>query len=211
MPHRLDLATWNRRLHFDFFRSFDEPFFGVTSQVPCTGAYERCEAAGHSFFLYYLHATLSAVHEVTPFRYRIDAEGVMVHERVDASPTISRPDGTFGYAYVRYDADFEAFQATARAEVARVRAANDLHPSTSDDAVIHFSSLPWLNFTALSHPRPALTTAQAVPDSAPKVCFGKRHRAEGTLQMPVSVHVHHALMDGQHVAQFFEVLTERLQ
>ena len=29
----IDLATWNRKEHFEHFSAFDDPFFGVTVHV----------------------------------------------------------------------------------------------------------------------------------------------------------------------------------
>ena len=32
----IDIATWNRREHYEHFSAFDDPFFGVTVNVDCT-------------------------------------------------------------------------------------------------------------------------------------------------------------------------------
>ena len=37
----IDLATWNRKEHFEHFSAFDDPFFGVTVHVDCTRSYEE--------------------------------------------------------------------------------------------------------------------------------------------------------------------------
>ena len=89
MRHPLHLATWSRRAHFEFFRSFDEPFFGVCAEVDCTRAYETAKTRNCSFFLYYLHASLVAANMVEPFRYRILDGKVWVYDQVNASPTMS--------------------------------------------------------------------------------------------------------------------------
>lgn len=49
----IDLATWNRKEHFEHFSAFDDPFFGVTVHVDCTRSYEEAKAKGVSFSLYY--------------------------------------------------------------------------------------------------------------------------------------------------------------
>jgi chloramphenicol O-acetyltransferase type A len=41
-------------------------------------------------------------------------------------------------------------------------------------------------------------------DSAPRITFGKITEADGRCTMPVSIHAHHALADGLHVAQFVD-------
>jgi chloramphenicol O-acetyltransferase type A len=205
MKKSLDLATWARRDHFHFFRRFEEPFFGVTVELDLTKAYTSAKAEGTSFFLHYLWHTLVAANAIEPFRYRISGEEVLVYDEVHASPTINRPDGTFGFAYMNYHADRTVFIRGASAEAARVRAATGLVPAISGENVLHCSSLPWLRFTGLSHAR-----AFSFPDSCPKIAYGKMTEAGGRRTMPLSVHVHHALMDGYDVGLFVERLQASL-
>jgi chloramphenicol O-acetyltransferase type A len=205
MKKNLDLSTWSRREQFQFFRRFEEPFFGVCVSVDCTKAYARAKEQGASFFLYYLHKCLVAANRIEPFRYRIDGDDVVVWDVVHASPTINRPDGTFGFAYMDYHEDFTAFAAAASVEVARIQATTGLVPATSGENVLHCSSLPWLSFTGLSHAR-----AFSFADSIPKISFGKMTASGGIRTMPLSIHVHHALMDGFHVAQYVELFEQLL-
>jgi chloramphenicol O-acetyltransferase type A len=205
MYSTLDLATWPRRDHFHFFRRFEEPFFGVTVELDLTKAYASAKAEGTSFFLHYLWHTLVAANAIEPFRYRIRGEEVLIYDKVHASPTINRPDGTFGFAYMNYHKELTVFLQEALAERERVRASPGLVPAKSDANVLHCSSLPWLRFTGLSHARPF-----SFPDSCPKIAFGKMTEAAGRRTMPLSVHVHHALMDGFHVGLFVERLQASL-
>ena len=70
--------------------------------------------------------------------------------------------------------------------------------------MIHFSAIPWLNFTSLSHAR-----SYSYPDSCPKISFGKMTTLDnGKKMMPLSVHVHHGLMDGMHVGKFVALFQE---
>lgn len=39
----IDIATWNRREHYEHFSAFDDPFFGVTVNVDCTRAYQEAK------------------------------------------------------------------------------------------------------------------------------------------------------------------------
>ena len=101
----LDLNTWNRKEHFEFFSQFDEPFFGLTVRVDCTIAYEEARKKNTSFYLYYLYRALKAANETTPFRYQIIDQKVYLSDRVDATTTVDRPDGTFGFSYIDYDTE----------------------------------------------------------------------------------------------------------
>lgn len=199
--HKLELATWNRKEHFEFYRRFEEPFHGICVDIDCTSAYETAKRNRTSFFLYYLHRSLVAVNEIEPFRYRIDGDSVIMYNNIHASPTIGRDDGTFGIAFMEFKPDFEEFQSLAKLEIDRIRKGNGLmfNEKTGLPNTIHYSTLPWISFTSLSHAR-----SFSRPDSAPKISFGKIRQSENGRTMPVSIHVHHALIDGCHVGQYIE-------
>ncbi|AWA29380.1 chloramphenicol acetyltransferase [Flavobacterium magnum] len=207
MSRYLELDSWPRKEHFEFFRRFDEPFFGVVVEVDCTQAYTISKERGYSFFQYYLHKTLCAVNAVENFRYRIDSDRVIVHETIQASATISRADGSFGFSLIEFHPAFEVFSNHASIEIERVRNTPGLFTRSFDrDDLIHFSSLPWVPFTSLSHAR-----SFSFADSCPKISFGKmKTEALGIKTMPMSVHVHHGLMDGLHVGRFIDFFQDAL-
>ena len=65
--------------------------------------------------------------------------------------------------------------------------------------LVHFSAVPWINFTSISHSR-----SFTIPDSCPKFSFGKMTEENGKKFMSMSVHVHHGLVDGYHLGLYFE-------
>ncbi|HEY0068040.1 MAG TPA: chloramphenicol acetyltransferase [Flavisolibacter sp.] len=205
MNRKLDIDQWARRDHFNFFRQFEEPFFGVCVNIDCTAAYQKAKESNTSFFLYYLYQSLAAANAIEPFRYRIKNDEVLVYDRVNASPTINRPDGTFGFSYMDYYESLEEFIGYAQQEIARVQGSTGLIPAISGENVIHYSSIPWINFTQLSHAR-----SFSFKDSCPKISFGRMTEENGRRTMPVSIHVHHALMDGYHAGQYVELFQERM-
>ncbi|MEQ9438407.1 MAG: chloramphenicol acetyltransferase [Cyclobacteriaceae bacterium] len=205
MPKTLDLTTWARKSHFDFFRTFEEPFFGLCVEVDCTTAYRKAKELNTSFFLYYLYQSVKAVNETEPFRYRIVGDEVLIHDQVGASATINRENGTFGFSYIPYAETFQEFERGAQAEIERVRSTDGLVPSAAAENAIHYSSLPWVRFTSLSHAR-----SFSHADSIPKISFGKMTEVDGKKLMPLSIHVHHALMDGYHVGQHIDLFQELL-
>lgn len=205
MREKLDLNTWSRKDHFEFFNTFEEPFFGVTVDVDCTLTYLEAKEKGISFFLLYLYKSLQAANRVEPFRYRIIDGDVWVYEEVHASATINRPNGTFGFGYLDFYPDFELFRAEAIKEIKKVENSTGLIPSSSGENVIHFSALPWLNFKSLSHAR-----SFSFKDSCPKISFGQVREENGCKIMTVSIHVNHSLMDGFHVSEFVNTYQELL-
>lgn len=206
MYTNLDLESWPRREHFEFFRKFEEPFFGLVADVDVTRAYASAKQKETSLYLYYLHAVLAAVNGVEALRYRISGDAVRVYERVDVSATVMRGDKTFGFSFMEYHSDFKTFAAGAQTEIARVQNTPGLITRTFDmENIIHFSAVPWVRFTSLSHAR-----SFTFQDSCPKVSVGKITEENGRKVMPVSIHVHHALADGYHTGLFFEKLQQEL-
>lgn len=199
MRHLIHLEEWNRKEQFKFFSTFDEPFFGITVTIDCTHAYSQAKQNGQSFFLYYLYRALQAANHIENFRYRIVDQEVYLYDQIHASPTINRPNGTFGFAYMNYHIDEATFIQHAQEEIKKTQESTALLPAITGENVIHFSAVPWLNFTSLSHAR-----SFSFPDSSPKISFGKVTENQGILSMPVSIHAHHALVDGYHVGLFVE-------
>jgi chloramphenicol O-acetyltransferase type A len=203
MKQEVNIENWNRKAHYLFFSQFDEPFFGVTVTIDCTEAYHYSKRNGLSFFLVYLYRALSAANNIEAFRYRIVDGKVFIFDEINAAPTIGRPDGTFGFAYLDYDKSEAVFYEKANAVIDLVKQSRSLHPAVSGENTIHFSALPWLNFTSLSHAR-----NYSFPDSSPKISFGKVTEQNGVKTMPVSIHVHHGLVDGYHVGLFADRFQE---
>ncbi|MFP2997656.1 chloramphenicol acetyltransferase [Spongiivirga sp. MCCC 1A20706] len=202
----LDIDSWVRKDHFNFYKNFDDPFYGVTTNVDVTIAKDFCVKNDISFFSWYLHKCLCAVNEVESLRYRINENGeVLVHNTIDASSTINRPDGTFGFSYIEFNSSFDVFKENVQKEIDQVQNSKGLIPTNGNVNTIHFSALPWIHFTSLSH-----AMHSEFKDSIPKISVGKVLQQNDQLVMPVSIHVHHALVDGSDLGKFYDYFQNHL-
>ncbi|UYW01104.1 chloramphenicol acetyltransferase [Flavobacterium agricola] len=202
----IDLANWNRKEHFEFFSAMNEPFFGLVQNLDATIAYKHCKTNGIAFFAYYLHCALQAINAVENLRYRIVDGKPVVFDSIDASTTIMRDDKTFGFSFIKYDSNFTTFKQIVVDEVARVQQTPGLFTRNDfKENLIHFSAIPWVNFTSLSHAR-----SFTHPDSCPKVSIGKLVENNGRYEFAVAVHAHHGLADGYHLGLFFEEFQKML-
>lgn len=200
-PELLDLDRWPRRQHFDFFRRYEWPWFNLCAEVDVTALAGRCRApGGPSFFLASLWASLVAANEIEELRYRLRGEQVVVHPIIHGGSTVLMPDETFAFAYFDFEPEYPAFAEAGAAVLERVRSGpGGLEPHPERDDLIHYSVIPWVAFTSFSHAR---TLASDL--SVPKIVFGRHRAVGGRRVMPVSVEVHHALVDGIHVGRYFE-------
>jgi chloramphenicol O-acetyltransferase type A len=201
VQNKLNIETWNRREHFEFFKTFDQPYYGITVQLDCTHAYRQYKTLGVSFYSYYLHKILLAVNDIENLKYRIDGDDVCICNQVDASSTILRDDHTFGFSHIKFKTDLLEFHDGVMAEIERIKGTSGLFTTGPLINVIHFSALPWVNFTSISE-----AFNKSAGDSCPKISVGKLTDVNGRKLMPFAIHVHHGLVDGYHLGLFLDKL-----
>lgn len=205
MKHKIDLQNWDRREHFEFYSKFKEPYHGVNVSLDISALKEQCQKDGKSIFMAYLHRAIIAVNQVEAFRYRIINKEVYLFDTSHVTMTIARANAPFGFSFVAFNEDFSAFEAEAMKEFERVRHSRGLDLSVSRENVVHFSALPWFEFTGITHARDL-----EGDDCSPKITFGKISKKDERWFMPVSVHVHHGLVYGKDLADFIQSFQEEL-
>jgi chloramphenicol O-acetyltransferase type A len=208
MPTELDTAAWARRDAFEYFRGFDKPYFNVCTRLDVARLKSVVAASGvGSFSLAYHFVALRLANEIEPFRYRLDGQRVLILPEIDGGATVLRDDDSFGFAYFDHTRDFAAFCKQAAAAIAATRSREAaFEPRTGDEALIHFTTLPWIHFSSFSHAR-----NWGRQDSIPKLSFGRADAEGDRLWLPLSVEVHHALMDGLHVGRYIQAFEAVLQ
>lgn len=199
MGEYLDLDRWPRRAAFEHFRAFDNPFFGVCTRIDAAPL--RAALAGRGFAAACWFTALRLANTIEPLRYRLEGARVRVLPRVHGSSTVVRDDESLRFARLPWDGGgFAAFRARADAAVAAARRADaPFDPLPGEQALLHFTTLPWVHFTSFSHAR-----RFGDGDSIPKVAFGRLQPEGSRLWLPLALDVHHALMDGLHAGRFIE-------
>jgi len=199
MAHYLDLATWSRRELFEFFIDYAQPYFNICARVDITNlvAFVRKRSDLRiSVVLHYF--SLRLANEIEPFRYRLKEKEVYVYDAVHGGTTVLLPNESFTYAYFDYQRDFEQFARDMTKAVDEMRTGTGALKPTMRDDVIYHTTLPWMSFTSFAHAR-----NKGRGESIPRIVFGKFEEDNSRLMLPLSVEVHHALMDGLHVGRFF--------
>ena len=206
MAHYLDVASWARREVFEFFRGFDKPYFNICTRVDVTRLVELLRVRSISVSLAYHYFALRIANEIEPFRYRLREGQVFVHDVIHGGTTVLLPNEAFTLAYFDYVEDFEKFVSDAGRAIEDARLGDGaFRPRNEDDGRIHFTVLPWISFTSFSHAR-----NWGREDSIPKIAFGKFAHENQRILLPISVEVHHALIDGFTVGRYLSRLEETL-
>lgn len=201
MKRVINLDNWNRKEHFKFFSALDDPFWGITTTVDFTSIYQQSKNMEVSFFLYSVHFLLKCINATTAFKLRIENGEVVEYDKINISPTIGREDGTLGFGFFEYDTDLSLFIENAEKEIHRVKNSTGLSFSkdTARADVIRYSALPWFAFSEMKHAGSIQTG-----DSIPKISTGKLIQEKKKLLLPISISVHHGLVDGRNVAEFIQ-------
>lgn len=201
----IDLNTCPRKEQFYFFREMDYPHFNLCANVDLTATLPWLKQQEIAFFRAMVYLATTAVHDIPEFRYRLRGETVVEHDLVHPSFTVMRDNGVFAYCPVPYTRNFAVFYDEAARRIEYHKSCPGLADEPGRDDRIFISSIPWVSFTAVVHPihlRPV--------DSIPRLTWGKYREENGRILLPLSVQVHHALMDGYHVGQFFARVQEML-
>jgi chloramphenicol O-acetyltransferase type A len=207
MPHYIDLENWPRRQLFEFYLPFDKPFFNVCTRLDVTNLVDELNKRERTgIALTYHYFALRAANKIEPFRYRLREGKVLVHDVIHGATTLLMPNETFTLVHFDYNESYSEFMEGATRAVEEVRAGDGaFRPRDEDDARIHCTTLPWIAFTSFSHAR-----RRRPEDSIPKIAFGKFMKESKHTFMPVSVEVHHSLVDGLHVGRYLEQMEEML-
>lgn len=201
MPRFLDIDNWNREETFLFYKSFDNPHFNITANVDVSSLTKWCKKNNKSFSLACLFYSTKVSNEIENFKYRWKGDKVVVHETIHAGSTILYEDNTFGFCYYDYQKNIDDFITNGLREIEIQKSTKVFKEKADENNLIHYSSIPWVSFTSFKH-----ATNHLIDSSIPKIVFGKYFTLNGRVLMPVSVEVHHALMDGYHVGKYFNLL-----
>lgn len=202
----LDMENYKRKSHFQYFNSLAYPYVGTTMDINITDLLRTVKEKQLPFFLTFCYCVSRAANSVPEFRQRILDGAIVEYENCRTSHTVALEDETYCYCVLESKMPFRDFlpYAVNAQEISR------RERSVSDDEndgreLIFISTLPWFSYTSIVQPVP-------VPaDSNPRITWGKYRQVNGEVMIPVTVLCHHALVDGLHIAGFYDKLREQME
>ena len=203
----IDMETYKRKAHFEYFNSLAYPYAGMTVNVDITALLEKVKREKLSFFLTFCYCAARAANGVREFRQRIVGGRIVEFEWCQTTHTVALDDET--YAYCDVDSRIDDFEIYIKKAVTAQETAKCC-PSiaeAADEALgkIFVSSVPWVTYTSLVQPVPMPA------DSNPRLTWGKYFEENGRILLPVSVLCHHALVDGVHMSKFYRLLEKEME
>ncbi len=99
---------------------------------------------------------------------------------------------------MRFYQTFAEFYPNAEATIEHTKQHPTLEDEPGKDDLLFLTSIPWVSFTGIMHP-----IHMHPVDSVPRFAWGKFFKENDRIMLPLSVQVHHALMDGFHVGRYY--------
>jgi chloramphenicol O-acetyltransferase type A len=195
----VELATWQRADQFRFFRTYQKPHYAVTSRIDVTRLLTELKPQGVSPYRACIYAIGAGIHAVPELLMRFRSEEVTLYDIVELSMTVPLANGNFNYAYVPFHPDFAAFDAQCLrlTEAAKTKSGLEANSGQRDD-LAYLSCMPWLDYTSINNALPG------PDDCIPRVSWGKFVEVgNGRHSMAMTIEVHHALVDGRQVGEYF--------
>lgn len=203
MKKFIDMESYPRKSHFEYFGSLAYPYVGFTANVDVTNPIRFAKEKGGSSFLAILYVAVKAANAVPELRQRIVDGRIAEFEYCNSGHTVALPDKTFCNCYTDSRMSIEEFFVDAKARQAEaMKHPGFVNPDEDETGLIFVSCIPWLAFTQCIQPAP-------IPaDSNPRIVFGKYIKEGERTLMPLHIQCNHALVDGYHLSEFYRIFQE---
>ena len=198
----IDLKTWKRKKHFEFFKDYEFPYFNVCVNVDITNLLSFCKKNNLPFFRTTLFLVMKSVNEKEELRLRIRKDDVVLHDEVHPGFTVLGEGELYSNCISHYYSDYNIFLHSIDISINNSLNNIELDINTEKrDDLVYISCVKWLTFTSIEHP---IRLKQ--PDSVPRIVWGKYFEENSKMKMPFALMAHHSLLDGFQVSEFYNIL-----
>jgi chloramphenicol O-acetyltransferase type A len=196
-----------RKELFDFYQGFDSPILNITLDLEIQNIIPLLKEAKISFFQHFVYALCKSVLEIEHFNLRYDGKKIYKTKSLVPSYTVLRESGNFNFCTFEYTSDWSNFlERSMTAKSVAEQSEGLCHDDMEHKNYIFITCLPWFQFSSIQHP-----VGRFKDSTIPSFALGKFTITDSVMKMPLSVQVHHGLVDGVHIAQFVENLKTNLQ
>ena len=199
----IEIKTWSRKNHFNFYKDFPDPNFNICFSLDITHAYQFAKQHKLSPFLVLMYVSSHACNSVEAFRIRINEhKKPYLINYVEPSATVAKEDGVFNFCNMKHQESLNQFININSKCIETSLKEEPLAQIENQDNQIFYSITPWLNFTGYKHAK-----GDGYFD-IPRIVFGKFNTLANQVTMPVSIELHHAIADAIDIARYQEKFTE---
>jgi len=198
---KVNLKSFEGAPMYERFVKEPSPSVCVTGKFDVTNLYKN-KKKGHSFNAMMCYCILQAAQNIKEFHYSIKEDGLYYYENVKTNAVINGIDGQLYYADYKYYDNFIDFEK----EYYRVNeycSKNCTHLQEDTGALIATSA-------NVAYPFESITLETATDFWDNFLIWGKFVKKMFKVTLNISLRFHHATIDGQHAAMFFNELQTQI-
>ena len=212
MKIKIDTNNWSRKLAYETFSEFSDPYTGIVTKLDITNIINYCMQNDISFYGCMTYFVLKSMNEIDAFSYGYGKEEgryfVYKYDSLAVTVTVINNNNELNFTrYVEYNDDISSFLL-------------DFYKATNDASngipyykisglenmnKINITCIPWITF---SNFKDAIDLKEK--NSKPKICWGKYYLEDDKYLIDVSLLVNHAFQDGYHIGLFFNNLQQNI-
>ena len=202
----IDLNTWDRTIHYNFFKRMDYPHYNICANLDIANFLNKTKEKQIPFYYAMIYAATYGLNQIEAFRYRIKGEQVILHDVIHPSFTdMSEGSDLFKMVTVNMEQTIFDFIKKSNEKAANQEEYFVLKDVEGRDDLIYITCIPWVSFTHLSH-----TISFNKDDSIPRLAWGKYYNDGDKVLLPFSIQAHHSFVDGIHMGQYIDCLQKYL-
>ena len=197
---KVDLLNYERSFSYNTFLKYTNPFFSMMTELDVTPLY-RYHKKGHKFNMLVNYCVWKTINQMSCFHYRIEKDGLFFYKDLTISIVFNtkKEQIAFGLITAVNFEDFEKQYEEKRRSIFE-SGESDLSP---DEGVIWTSSFPWISLKSV-------TTIYDTNITIPQIAWDKMVKKGFKCKMNFLIAVHHSLMDGKDVGEFFINLQQEI-
>ena len=200
----INLDTWNRGNLFKFYIEKMRMVMSLTVDMDITPLLQFSKKSRLKFYPVMLWCVSKIVNAHDEFKYSWDMDGNLIKWDF-ISPSYAdfhKEDGNFTKLVTEFSDDLNEFHdrfLKDREKYKDVRAIAENQPPNFFDV----SCLPWVRYKHFD-----VHVFDEGKFLAPVITWGKYEAENGKLVMPLTMNIHHAVVDGFHLSRFFNEIQE---
>ena len=207
---KIDIATWNRKSHYEWFSSFADPSVAFDARMDITELLAYCKEEGVSSFAALMYIVCECINGESALRLRVLKGEVIEIDYANVAYTIMVNEDTFVNCRARLNRGFKAYLADVEANRVKFSDSNFVQEEYNDVSIvddIYCSCVPWLDFTSVRQPIPDNNPES---NSIPRACWGKYVKEGDRTKVTLNITSSHALSDGLNIARAFAAIEKGL-
>ena len=204
---KVDINTWARRSHYEWFSSFADPTLAMNVRMNITQLLAYCKKSGISSFAAIMYIVCKCCNNNQAFRLRMLGGAVIEIDYANVAYTVMTENNfincraSMSSGFVGFLKDVDENRISASSHSCMQKQFNN----TSIINDIYCSCVPWMDFQSV---------AQPIPDKSdenkciPRLCWGKYCKENEETFMTLNITASHALVDGYDMSCVFNAIQE---